>query len=77
MIICLADPTVCYNNNTRVENNTRVLLYFICPMSQQDDNLVYCCGIDGEQSCCNKEVYDKELIELKEKEKTSNDIDLM
>ncbi|XP_074658615.1 uncharacterized protein LOC141911525 [Tubulanus polymorphus] len=48
-----ADPTVCTNFKI-VENITRFPLgRFICPISDSmSDDYTYCCGNDGEQTCC-------------------------
>lgn len=44
------EPTVCFNSR-RPRNG--YFAYFICPERFQTDDYYYCCGVDGEENCCN------------------------
>ncbi|KAL3854018.1 hypothetical protein ACJMK2_013302 [Sinanodonta woodiana] len=43
------EPTVCLNV-VDLKNDTYG--YFVCPMEDQSDSYEYCCGEEGEQTCC-------------------------
>ena len=51
---CFAGPTICFNNVTKDINGT-VLNHFICPMFDQPDSHIYCCGSQHNQRCCTQE----------------------
>ena len=44
-----SEPTVCFN---AVRPRGGVYGFFICPEEGQGDNMVYCCGEEGDQRCC-------------------------
>ncbi|XP_052237739.1 uncharacterized protein LOC127849056 [Dreissena polymorpha] len=47
------EPTICFNNNT-LHNKGVTLGRFVCPMANQSDTFVHCCGKSKEQQCCSQ-----------------------
>ncbi|XP_045178429.2 uncharacterized protein LOC123538409 isoform X2 [Mercenaria mercenaria] len=65
------EPTICFNNNTQEIDGIRLKnVKFICPMEDQSDDMIHCCGGESAQRCCNKTEYD---AAKKKDEKTDMD----